>query len=237
MKRKWSKLLVVTVAFLLITGACAPLPMPPTATPIPVPPTPTPVPPTVVPPTPIPPPTSAPSSDLEKLATSFADAYNRRDVDTALSLFVDEGLTYFDGSATARNKGTLRNDFLEVGFGQGDTLEFVDCGPKGEALRCTALWRNDYCLKAWCGLDVYHDELTLKPKDGKIQFMSFQNGSVSAEDQKACNEASPKYAAWAQANRPDEWKKLNAAVAYDLKGRPLGELWSQICKDYLDSQK
>jgi len=232
MKGQWSKLLVVTVAFLLIAGACAPPPPPPTPTPMP--PTATPIP---VPPTPIPPPTPAPSSDLEKLAMSFADAHNRRDVDTALALFVDEGLTYADGGATARNKETLRRDFLEVDSGHGDTVELVDCGPKGEALRCTALWRNDYCLKAWCGLDVYHDELTLKPKDGKIQFMSFQNGSVSAEDQKACNEASPKYAAWAQANRPDEWKKLNAAVAYDLKGRPLGELWSQICKDYLDSQK
>ena len=163
---------------------------------------------------------------------SFADAYNRRDVDTALALFVDEGLTYTDGGATARNKETLRRDFLEVDSGKGDTVELVDCGPKGEALRCTALWRNDYCLKAWCGLDVYHDELTLKPKDGKIQLMSFQNGSVSAEDQKACNEALPKYAAWAQANRPDEWKKLN-----DLAGRPLGELESRLCKVYLEATK
>lgn len=148
-----------------------------------------------------------------------------------------KGVTYFDGGATARNKETLRRDFLEVGSGCGDTVELVDCGPKGEALRCTALWRNDYCLKAWCGLDVYHDELTLKPKDGKIQFMSFQNGSVSAEDQKACEEVWPKYAAWAEANRPDECKKLNAPVAYDLKGQPLGELESRVCKAYLEATK
>ena len=63
------------------------------------------------------------------------------------------------------------------------------------------LERDDYCLKAQCGLDVWHVPMTIK------------------------------------ANRPDEWKKLKAPVAYDLKGRPLGELFSDVCKAYLEATK
>jgi hypothetical protein len=181
-------------------------------------------------------PAPATSSDLEKLAKAYQDAFNRGDVDAVLALFVDDGLSYFDWGLTTYHKDELKED-QERSFGTGDTLEFVDCSPKGEALRCTALWRDLYCLKAWCGLDVYHGELTLKSKAGKIQLMSFANGVVGAEDQKACDEASPKYIAWAEANRPEEWKKIRVPVAYDLKGRPLGELESAVCKVYLEAMK
>ena len=141
---------------------------------------------------------SAPSSDLEKLAMAYQDAFNRHDADGALALFIDQGFSYFDVEFTAHDKEALR-DKLEYDFGLGATLEFPDCGPKGEALRCAELWRNDYCLKAMCGFDVWRNEVTFKPKDGKIQFMSF---TASPEDGKACGEAYPKYVAGPQPTGP-----------------------------------
>ena len=146
--------------------------------------------------------TSAPSSDLEKLAKDYRDAFNRHDADGALALFIDQGFSYFDVEFTAHDQETLR-DKLEYDFGLGATLEFPDCGPKGEALRCAELWRNEYCLKAMCGFDVWHNEVTFKPKDGKIQFMSL---TASPEDEKACGEAYPKYVAWAQPTGPKSGK-------------------------------
>jgi len=180
--------------------------------------------------------TTEPMSEAEKLARTVADAHDRGDLDAAMALFVDEGLSYFEGSNAMHDKKALRSSW-ESGIGLGETLDLIDCGPEGEALRCTALVRNAYCYKAWCGLDLYHSELTLRTKEGKIQFMAFRDGLVTAEDRKACDEAWPKYAAWASANRAEEWKKLNAPVAYDLKGRPLGELESSLCKAYLEATK
>ena len=163
---------------------------------------------------------------------AYQDAFNRHDADGALALFIDQGLSFFDVEFTAHDKETLR-DKLEYDFGLGATLEFPECGPKGRGVALAELWRNEYCLEAMCGFDVWHNEVIFKPKDGKIQFMSF---TASPEDRKACGEAYPKYVAWAAANRPEEWKKLNAPAAYDLKGRPLGELASSVCRAYLDSQ-
>ena len=69
MKGQWSKLFIVTVAFLLLAGACVPAPAPP--------PTPTPVPPT---------PTPDPAAPVK----AWVDAMNSGDVDAALALFTDD---------------------------------------------------------------------------------------------------------------------------------------------------
>ena len=79
--------------------------------------------------------------------------------------------------------------------------------------------------------------MTIKAKGDKIELMSFMSDSATEEDQKACDEVYPKFETWAEANRPDEWKKWKAPVAYDLKGRPLGELFSVVCKAYLEATK
>jgi hypothetical protein len=99
------------------------------------------------------------------------------------------------------------------------------------------LRRNDYCWKAWSGLDAYHTELTLKPEAGKIQFMSFQNSDISVEDAKALQEGYPKYKAWVGANHPDDWKKVIVPATAGLSGRQLGELESSLCKAYLEATK
>ena len=86
----------------------------------------------------------------------------------------------------------------------------VDCKPEGQVLRCAVLERDDYCLKAQCGLDVWHVPMTIKAKGGKIELMSFMSDAATSEDDKVCAEVYPKYETWVKANRPDEWKKLNA---------------------------
>ena len=181
-------------------------------------------------------PTPAPVSDMEKLARNFVDAFNQGDVDAALAFFVDEQPTYFYRGFSAHDKEALRDAF-EYGSGVGNKIELVDCKLEGQALGCAVLERDDYCLKAQCGLDVWHVPMTIKAKGDKIELMSFMSDSATEEDQKACDEVYPKFETWAEANRPDEWKKWKAPVAYDLKGRPLGELFSVVCKAYLEATK
>ena len=84
MKGQMLKLLVVTVAFLLIAGACVPAATPP--------PTPTPVPPT---------PTPDPAAPVQ----AWADAINSGDVDAALALFTDNVLySIFDFIAGGKDR-------------------------------------------------------------------------------------------------------------------------------------
>jgi predicted amidohydrolase len=232
MKGSRSKLFVVVI-FLLVASACAPAapPTPMSVLPTTVPPTmalpsPTPIPPaaTAVPP----PPASAPSSDLQKLVMSYADAFNKRDLDSALALFVDDGLLFMWDSVKSSNKQAVRN-WLEYQIGLGGRYTIADCSPKGTALGCTLEWRNEYCVKAWSGLDVWRHDLTLGAQDSKIRLFSVMR---TAEVENALG-SYRKLIDWAEANRPEQWKKVNAPVAYDLKGRPLGELESQVCKDFL----
>lgn len=178
-------------------------------------------------------PTVAATSELQTLALAYQDAFNQRDLDAALDLFVDDGLIYvWDGWKPA-NKQDMRIG-LEYVVGKGVKLEITGCAPKGKALGCVLLWRDDYCLKANTGLDVGRYDLTLNSRDGKLSLFS---GMRSAELDQAGAASYRKLIDWAEANRPDEWKKVNAPVAYDLSGRPLGELENQLCKAYLESQK
>ena len=72
MKGQWSKLFVVTVAFLLLAGACAAPPPPPTPTPVP--PTPTPFRPTPHP----------------CIVQEYQDAISTADAEAALALVSDD---------------------------------------------------------------------------------------------------------------------------------------------------
>jgi putative intracellular protease/amidase len=180
------------------------------------------------------PPTPAPSGDLEKLAMAYQDAFNRRDLDTALALFVDDGLNYMWDGGKTNNKEDVRSA-LEYMIGLGAKLTIADCSPKGKAFGCTLEWRDDPCAKVQTSLDVARYDLTLVGRDSRIQLLSLMMNS--AEFDKFQNEIWPKLRDWAEANRPEEWKKLMAPVVYDLKGRPLGELWAQICKAYLEATK
>jgi hypothetical protein len=181
-------------------------------------------------------PTPAPSSDLLKLVQAYQDAYNRRDLDAVLALFVDEGLTYSSGATSWRNKETLREHLEENAVGGGVIYEYVDCTALGTAARCTAL-SSSSCRQAWCGLKALHQELTVTARDGKIATWSYTPNAATAEDNKACAEAAPKFEAWAQANRPEDFKKITQPAVHGLKGRALGELGSQVCQAYLEVTK
>ena len=178
-------------------------------------------------------PAPAPSSEEEKLAKAYQDALNKRDPDAFLALFADDGFTYTDDTATYRNKDELRLAIEEV-IAHGNTLEFDSCETKGSELHCVALNRNDYCIRAVVGLDVARTETIFTAKDGKIGSVKI---TLLPEDQAAMGQAYPKFEAWLQTNRPDEWEKLGSPGAYDLKGRALGELRKSVCKAYLESLK
>ena len=231
MKGQGSKLLVVTVAFLLIAGACAPAATPP-PTPTPVPPTPTPAPPT-------------PTSPLLDIAGAYFDAFNRQDVDGVLALFTDDelnhSLCYSPVVVNAKNaKGQLRNVY-EYFVGLGTTLEPGDCELQGGGVKCPVIYRGD-CLDM--GSAVYHLNLKFMFKDGKIVTLF---GPRMSDEMKSVDAALSEGDAWIGKNRPDEAAKLNNAAEWEkftdpskpgtLTARQMGELLSSLCAAYRAAQK
>jgi hypothetical protein len=78
-------------------------------------------------------------------------------------------------------------------------------------------------------------DITLVPREGKIQLL---NLSIATDQyNKASGAFSVPFVDWAMANRAGDWKKFYQPTAYDLKGRPLGQMAAQICKDYLEATK
>ena len=61
------------------------------------------------------PPTAAPSRDLKKLAMAYQDAFNRRDLDAVLALFVDDGLNYmWIGEKTSNKTDVWYENYLKL---------------------------------------------------------------------------------------------------------------------------
>ena len=46
-----------------------------------------------------------------------------------------------------------------------------------------------------------------------------------------------KYATWAQANRADDWRKIDAGPGQSLPALDWGKLSATVCQAYLDSQQ
>lgn len=180
------------------------------------------------------PPTPAPTlKEEEKLLRAFLDAFNRRDLAAATALLAEEGLDYFDASQTYRSKAEVR-EALETFVGYGNAAEVVSCGPDNSGVSCVVDSRNDSCIKATTGLDVAPATYFVTSKGGKIQTVRI----VLLPDVKNAFDMNvPKYAAWAEANRPDEWKKIIDPAANGLAGQALGELDSSVCKAYLERQQ
>jgi hypothetical protein len=237
MKEQMLKLIFVATIYVLIVPSCAAPAAPAAPTSTPVSPTATPAapPPTAVPPTLTPLPLApTPTSDLEKLAVAFQDAFNKRDMETAMALFVDEGLIYMWDGDKIDNKEDVQSR-LEYMTGRGVKLTVRDCKPKGSRLGCILEWRDEYCVKAWTGLDVWTYDLTLGALDNKIRPFGVLRTSESGQ---AWVASYRKLINWAEANRPDDLKRVwSPAAAYPPSGRELGELESGLCKAYLDSLK
>jgi hypothetical protein len=206
----------VFILMLLAVGACTALPAA-----APPPPTPTPAPPTSTP-------------DPAAPVRAYLEAFNRRDLDGALALLVDEGLVFwYPEGEIYRTKAELRT-MLEMVVALGNTVEIISCEPLASGVRCIVGNRNDYCIKAFSGLDVAKSEDTYTFKDGKIQKLTSE---LLPEAASAMSIQAPKAAAWMQANRPDDFSKYTNPTAYNLAGRAVGEVGNPLCKAYLESQK
>ena len=177
---------------------------------------------------------AAPLSQGEKLFRAYVNAFNEQDVDAALALFVDQDLSFRTADGTRVEKAAVRT-LLEGGIGEGETLEVTNCVDKEGKTVCQALARKPPCLKAQCGLDVFHGEATIVPKDGTIQQFSILPSS--SDDQAACAMSYGKFAAWAQVNRADDWGKIDAGPGQSLPALDWGKLSAKVCQAYLDSQK
>ena len=223
MKTHWLSLLVIANVCLMLVAGCAAAPQvapptpPPTSTPLP--PSPTPAPPTTTP--------GALPAAVPEILKAFEDAYNRQDADAVLALFVDKGLTYIDtGLVYLYDKAKVR-DYLESSFGSGSVVTAIkDCTAEGDTWRCMLLAHDD-CYGAYGLIGDSHNELSVKLTDGKLQQLST---TAAADEMKLYNEAFPKFMAWAQTNRPDDWKMLNDPKA---SPRAVGEAYSRVCKAYV----
>ena len=215
MRRQLSRMALVAV-ILLFPSACT---TPPAALPTATSPTQTP---------------AAPMSEGETLFRAYVDSFNQQDISAALALFADQDLSFRTADMTRVEKSAVRT-LLEGGIGEGETLEVTICADKEGKTVCQALARKPPCLKAQCGLDIFHGEATIVPKNGKIQ--QFTILPSSSDDQAACAMNYGKYAAWAQANRADDWRKIDAGPGQSLPALEWGKLSASVCQAYLDSQQ
>ena len=204
-RRTWVKRLLSALVCSLFLLACSPAP------PAEPPPTPTPGP-------------------LE-IIKALESAWNQGDTDAALDLFVDEGLDYRVGVFTVQNKDAL--GWIHDGFHSLGSTEDVyeECQSEGEEVTCTWSYYDGICLEAQ-GLEVVHFRVTFTFEGHKIRSMS---GAPFSEERPVYQEALEKWGAWAAANRPEEWRRYENAVALGLTGRRWGEIASEMCRDYLEA--
>ena len=220
MKGQGSKLLVVTVAFLLIAGACAPAATPP-PTPTPVPPTATPVPPTA---TPIPPP--PPALEGMDVVQAWVDAINRGDVDAALALFTDKPSYFGPGGYTASGMAQVAAAFNYM-VSIETQYQITECQPESDRVVCTETM-SDGCYTV-AGLKSEPVKMTFSlEQDGKIRQVTGYTtlGGDPANDQFWLG-----WQSWAKANRAEELTKLANG---DKDG---AAIYLRLCKEYVDSLK
>ena len=185
MKAQWSKLFVVTAAFLLIAGACVPAATPP--------PTPTPVPPT---------PTPDPAAPVQ----AWADAINRGDVDAALALFTDDVQYHFVFDATGKEHVRGVFDWL-VGIEAKYTIS--DCQqPQSDRVAC-AFTVSDSCIAQYGAVE----SLALKGvyvfgEDGKIKQVI---GATEGAEWDSYWKYVDAGLAWQKANRVEEASKIESS--------------------------
>jgi 7,8-dihydropterin-6-yl-methyl-4-(beta-D-ribofuranosyl)aminobenzene 5'-phosphate synthase len=188
MKDQWSKLFVVTAAFLLLASACVASPPPPT--------------PTALPPSPTPDP-AAP-------VHAWADALNSGDVDTMLALFTDDAQyrLFFD----ATGKVGLRGVFNWL-VGLKAKNEIGDCQqPKNDRVMCDLTVVDD-CIAAFGAPEGLAAKGTyIFREDGKIQqVVGAQEGAGWDGYWKWVDEVF----AWQRTNRAEESAKADYSFGKD----------------------
>jgi len=214
MKGQWSKLFIVTVAFLLLAGACAAPPPPPTPTPMP--PTATPIPPT---------PTPDPTAPVK----AWVDAMNSGDVDAALALFTDD-VTFAVFEYFASNKDGLRGIFDWLA-GLETKYQVTECQPKDGGVVCT-MPVVDACIAGFGATDGLPTKMEFSFQgDGKFSKVSgnLEGGEWNDYFSKWVSPAT----SWMQTDRAEEMAKANTTT----DGREAGAINAKLCKDYGESLK
>jgi hypothetical protein len=171
------------------------------------------------------------AKDPSFLVELWGAAFNRDDLDGAMGLFVDNGLSFAMGEISGDNQ--VARDTLEYIKGFNGKFVIKDCKTKGQQVVCALALVDDYCVKAE-GLKAVNYQTTFKFKDNRIQTLG---AKMAAADALAVSAFGDKLGAWATANRPEDWKKYQDPAAVGITPRQNGELIATMCKDYLDSQK
>lgn len=233
MKGHRSKLLIVTVTFLLIAAGCAAPTPPPTATPVPPaatpipptatpdPPTPTPAPPTA---TPLPP---APAVDAVAPVKAWVEAINRGDVDAALALFTDRVRYLFVFDATGKEQLHGVFDWM-VGIESKFVIDNCQQTKNDQAV-CT-FTHSSGCTAAYGATDGLAMKGTYSlAEDGKIRLVM---GKTEGAEWDSVSKWTDKVLSWQQANRAEEAAKAD----YSL-GKAGGAVQIKLCKEYAESLK
>ena len=171
------------------------------------------------------------AKDPSFLVELWGAAFNRDDLDGAMGLFVDDGLSFTMGETFGDNR--VARDTLEYIKGFNGNFDITDCKAKGQQVISALALVDDYCVKAE-GLKAVNYQATFKFKDNRIQTL---DAKMAAADASAVSAFGDKLGAWATANRPDDWKKYQDPAAAGITPRQNGELVATLCKGYLDNQK
>jgi hypothetical protein len=210
MKGQILKPLVVATLCLLTAVGCVSSPQPAAPTPTP------------------PPPSPAPSLDPRMaLAQSFQDGLNRGDGAAVAALFVDEGLGYMDSGYLINDKAGVA-EYIEEGAPRHWNLQLSECAAQGAQWHCRAVERED-CMQAGTGMDELRTDMTLTPRDGKIEYIEFK---PTVEVGAAIKKAEEAFWTWVQAERPADWQKI-ATPETAPTGRAQGELLAKLCAEYM----
>ena len=182
MKGQWLELFVVTVAILLLVGACVPAATPP-STPTPIPPSPTPDP-------------AAP-------VQAWVDALNSGDVDAALAPFADDVQYHFIFDAIRKEHVRSVFDWL---VGIEAKYKIVDCQqPQSDRVEC-AFTVSDGCIIPYGAVDSLAVKgVYVVGDDGKIKQVTGATEGVEWDNYWKYGDA---VLAWQKANRAEEAFKV-----------------------------
>ncbi len=206
MKGHWSRLFVIVVTFVLLTGCT---PMIPAAAP------PTLVPPTLVLPTPTPGPVD--------LAYAFADRFNARDTEGFVELFYK--YPSVNVWIEAYNQEGLRGE-VAYGAETNRTAEVKDCRQEGEKVTCTVNIRSE-CIPPHIGALPFEARFLFK--DGKIQSI------MSKEDpdtMRLYRQYDVERFAWEKENMPEDYAAFQTWGSNGLSATEMGQVIHRLCTGY-----
>ncbi len=171
---------------------------------------------------------------------AFQDAFNKRDTEGVLALFVDNALWTF--TSTATGKKAIRN-VVEFLFEANSHVELSDCKLENGAVICKALYTDDCWLPEFGSLDV-----EFRFAEGKILMVTEQAGDNFAQQGAVWADYRSQAQIWASQNLAADYAKFKTVDfgnfqengdlgSSTLSARELGQLYHRICAGYAQSKK